>query len=154
MKSLPFILFSFLLVSCNGNKKVKDHLNLEPQLSGTWSTKAFDGALHETWKLNDKGWMEQEGYYIVKGDTAYAAMTQIQEVGNDIILFSVIENSNPKIFKSVKRTENIIVFENDDYKNPYQVQYEFISKEKYIRTITGYENDSIVIFEFNFEKYN
>ena len=152
MKTVLLILISLLAISCNDNEQVDDCLNLESKLSGKWITKAFDGELHEEWKLNNNGWMQQQGYYIEKGDTTYAAKTQIQKVGNDIILFSVIENSNPKIFKSITTTENKMVFENDDYKNPFQVKYEFFSKEKYRRTIKGYENDSIVIHEFNFEK--
>jgi len=44
------------------------------------------------------------------------------------------------------------VFENKDYKNPYQVKYEFIDKNNYRRTIKGYEKDSLVIYKFNFKK--
>lgn len=152
MRSVLLILISLLIISCKNDKPIKDHLTLESKLSGKWISKAFNGELHEEWKLNNKGWMQQEGYYIEKGDTTYAAQTQIQLVGDDIILFSVIRNSNPKIFKSIRKDENKIVFENDDYNNPFQVKYEFLSNEKYRRTIKGYENDSIVIYEFNFEK--
>ena len=147
------ILLSFVIpLSCNESQKTMDHLNLESKLSGRWTAKAFDGELYEEWKLNDDGWMQQQGYYIEKNDTTYAAKTQIQKVGEDIILFSVIRNSNPKIFKSVSLKENEIIFENDDYRNPFQVKYEFLSGEKYRRTIKGYESDSLVIYEFNFEK--
>jgi len=140
--------------SCSERSKVDDHLNLESKLSGKWIAKAFDGELHEEWILNSHGWMQQEGFYIENNDTSYAAKTQIQKVGNDIILFSVIKNSNPKIFKSVNEEENGFVFENKDYKNPFQVKYEFLSSQKYKRTIRGYEKDSLVIYEFNFEKVN
>jgi len=142
------------MFSCNENIDVKDPLDLETRLSGKWIAKAFDGELHEEWKLNEDGWMQQEGFYIERTDTSYAAKTQIQKVGNDIILFSVIRNSNPKIFKSISSEENKIIFENDDYKNPYRVKYEFLTNQKYRRTIRGYENDSLVIYEFNFEKIN
>ena len=66
----------------------------------------------------------------------------------------MIRNSNPKIFKSKISEDNKIVFENSDYKNPFQVKYEFISDSRYRRTIKGFENDSLVIYEFNFEKQN
>ena len=151
-KTLLFLAFT-LLLSCNDNT-IKDQLGLETKLSGKWIAKAFDGELHEEWKLNENGWMQQEGYYIENKDTSYAAKTQIQKVGSDIILFSVIKDSNPKIFKSISSEENKLTFENDDYKNPYLVKYEFLSTQEYKRTIQGYENDSLVIYEFNFKKVN
>jgi hypothetical protein len=154
MKKTIILLLCILSLSCKESDKVNDHLYLESKLSGKWIAKAFNGELHEEWKLNDHGWMQQEGFYIENNDTSYAAKTQIQKVDNDIILFSVIRNSNPKIFKAVNFEENQIVFKNDDYKNPFQVKYEFISDKKYRRTIKGFENDSLVIYEFNFEKSN
>ena len=154
MKKFLLVIVCILLFNCDQDKKVTDQLNLEDKLAGKWTAKAFDGELHEEWRLNDQGWMEQQGYYIENADTSYSAKTQIQKVGDDIILFSVIKDANPKIFKSINSEENKIIFENDDYQNPYQVQYEFISNLKYRRTIRGVENDSLVVYEFNFEKSN
>ena len=155
MKRTLLLLGIFLFgYSCNGPQKVEDHLNLSSKLTGKWIAKAFDGELHEEWILNEFGWMQQNGYYIENNDTSYAAKTQIQKVGDDIILFSVIRNSNPKIFKSVQFDENEILFKNDDYKNPFEVKYEFLSEKNYRRTIKGTENDSLVIYNFNFEKSN
>ena len=154
LRTLISTVFLLIFLSCKESPKVTDHLNLESKLTGKWIAEAFDGELHEVWALNDYGWMEQQGYYIANNDTSYAAKTQIQKVGQDVILFSVIRNSNPKIFKSVKFEENEITFHNDDYKNPYEVKYEFLSNENYRRTITGRENDSLVIYEFNFKKSN
>lgn len=153
MKRVLF-LFAFILIvlSCKETGKASDQLKLESKLKGKWIAKAFDGELHEVWSLNSNGWMQQRGYYIENNDTTYAATTQIQKVDDDIILFSVIRNSNPKIFKSVKFEKNEIIFKNDDYKNPYEVKYEFLSNQNYRRTITGRENDSLVIYEFNFEQ--
>ena len=85
-------------------------------------------------------------------NTMYSAMTKIEKVGDEIILFSVIKNSNPKIFKAIKVKNETIVFENKDYKNPYQVKYEFLDKNNYRRTITGVEKDSLVSYSFNFKK--
>ncbi|TDQ32207.1 DUF6265 family protein [Zeaxanthinibacter enoshimensis] len=154
MRICVLILLSLALFSCQEKKEVKDHLELQSKLAGIWTAKAFDGKLYEEWKLNNDGWMQQQGYYIEKNDTTYAAVTQIQKVNEDIILFSVIENSNPKIFKAVSREENKIVFENKDYNNPFQVTYEFLSGDNYRRTIKGYENDSLVEYEFSFKKCN
>lgn len=152
MKAVCLCLVFALFFSCSENGKIADRLRLEKKLSGKWVATAFDGELHEVWHLNDSGWMQQEGYYIENGDTLYAAQTQIQGVGNDTILFSVIKDANPKIFKSIHAEENKIIFENDDYKNPYQVHYEFLTAENYRRTIRGRENDSLVEYEFNFKK--
>ena len=140
------------ILSCKQVEQPSDRLNLNSKLSGHWVASAFDGELRETWTLGHQGWMEQEGFYIENGDTSYSAVTQIQQVGEEIILFSVIKDSNPKIFKAIESQENLYRFKNDDYKNPFEVQYEFISSNEYRRTITGYEGDSLVTYEFNFQK--
>lgn len=155
MKS--YFLFSLCLLvvfSCKETSTIDDHLDLRSKLEGKWIAKAFDGELHEQWVLNEFGWMQQQAYYIEASDTSYAAQTQIQKVDEDIILLSVIKNSNPKIFKATLVEEDKIIFENSDYKNPFQVKYEFLSSENYRRTIKGRENDSLVVYEFNFEKSN
>lgn len=154
LRSSLLIIVIVSIASCSYSTKKTDHLNLESKLSGRWMAQAFDGELHEQWTLESDGWMHQQGYYIEQRDTTYAAKTQIQKVGEELILFSVIKNSNPKIFKSILVEDDKIVFKNDDYKNPYEVTYEFISEFSYKRTIKGYENDSLVQYEFNFEKRN
>lgn len=140
------------MCSCQNENVQKDHLMLESKLAGKWKARAFDGELHEEWKLNAQGWMQQQGYYIEGTDTSYAAVTQIEQLNDEIILFSIIRNSSPKIFKSVLTATDKMIFENKDYKNPFEVTYEFISDQKYRRTIKGYENDSLVVYEFDFEK--
>jgi hypothetical protein len=146
------IIISFISCTSTNNSKTEDYLNLSGKLSGNWKAIAFDGELHEVWKLEKNGFMQQQGYYIEKADTSYSAKTRIEKVGTDIILFSVIKDSNPKIFKAIYSDENEFIFENKDYKNPFQVKYEFIDDTNYKRTITGYENDSLVVYEFNFKK--
>lgn len=138
--------------SCKMDKRQTDPLNLAPKLAGKWTARAFDGELHEEWQLGSDGWMEQQGYYIEAGDTTYAAKTRIWQLGDEIILTSVIKDANPKIFKSVGKSDSKLVFENGDYQNPFQVTYEFISNNIYRRTIRGYANDSLVAYEFNFRK--
>lgn len=152
MKYILVIIVSLIMFSCNDdNFKSKDSLNLKEKLAGNWIAKAFTGELHEKWVL-EKGWMQEQSYYIENNDTSYSAISRIEKIENDIILFSVIKNSNPKIFKAISVEENEIVFENKDYKNPYQVKYEFLNKNNFKRTIIGLENDSLVIYEFNFKK--
>lgn len=152
MKHLSLLLILLLIASCNQDQQPIDILNLQSKLEGKWIASAFDGELHEEWKLAPSGWMEQEGYYIEKGDTSYSAKTQIQKVDDDIILFSVIKDSNPKIFKAIDATDKGFIFKNDDYTNPYEVRYEFLSDSAYRRTITGMEQDSLVVYEFQFQK--
>ncbi|MCZ6593652.1 MAG: hypothetical protein O6943_01905 [Bacteroidetes bacterium] len=152
MKYFLLFMLCTLFSNCQTNDKKQDPLNLESKLAGKWKAKAFDGELHEEWILDENGWMQQVGYYIENSDTSYSAKTRIEKIDDDIILFSVIKNSNPKIFKAKSVNNDQIVFENDDYKNPFQVKYEFLPNGKYKRTIKGYEKDSLVIYEFNFEK--
>ena len=152
MKITTFALATIVILSCGGNHKPTDSLNLENKLAGKWVAKAFTGELHEEWNLGKDGWVNQKGHYIEKNDTSYSAVTKIEKVGQDLILFSVIKDSNPKIFKSILVKENEIIFENKDYKNPFEVKYEFISENKYRRTIKGFERDSLVTYEFNFKK--
>ncbi|WP_167769679.1 hypothetical protein [Gaetbulibacter sp. S0825] len=154
MRFSVILVLMLLFFSCNEEFKVEDKLSLEHKLSGKWIAKAFDGELHETWKLDSDGWMLQEGYYIESSDTSYSARTRIEKVNNEIILFSVIKNSTPKIFQSKEHNESKMVFENMDYKNPYQVVYEFIDDNNYRRTIKGFESDSLVTYVFDFIKRN
>ena len=151
MKHILAIFTIFFFFSCNQESRNLDNLNLKSKLEGKWKTKAFDGELHEKWTVSDNGWMEQEGYYIEQNDTSYSAKTRIEKITNEIILLSIIKNSNPKVFKAISFEENKIVFENDDYKNPYNVKYEFLSENRYRRTIKGFEKDSLVTYVFNFE---
>ena len=79
-------------------------------MSGKWKTEAFEGEVHELWELKEDGNMQQKGYYIEDQDTLYSTTTRLQKVENDIILFSIIKNSNPKIFKATSINEQVIVF--------------------------------------------
>lgn len=154
MRFIVFLVSALLIVSCKKESKNVDKLNLEAKLSGKWIAKAFDGELHEMWKLDEDGWMIQEGYYIEKNDTSYSAKTKIEKVNKELILFSVIKDANPKIFQATERSDSKIIFENKDYKNPYEVVYEFIDINNYKRTIKGLENDSLVTYIFEFKKVN
>ena len=150
---LSTVVLTFFLISCRESTPQQERLNLESKLAGKWIAKAFDGELHEEWVLGKDGWMQQTGYYIEDADTSYSAKTKIERVGDEVILFSVIKDSNPKIFKATALDEDEIVFENGDYRNPFEVKYEFFSEGNYRRTIRGYEPDSsLVVYEFNFEK--
>ena len=152
MNKIGILLVALLVYSCGGNNAPKDHLKLTDNLSGKWKATAFDGELHEEWKLGKDGWMMQKGHYIEDNDTTYSAVTVIQKIKEDIILLSVIKDADPKVFKAISVKESEIVFNNSDYKNPFEVKYEFITKDTYRRTIKGYESDSLVSYEFNFKR--
>lgn len=149
------LIFTLLLqfLSCQQKVTVNDQLNLQTKLEGKWKASAFDGELRESWSLDTHGWMQQEGFYIEHNDTTYSAVTKIEKVGEEIILISVIKNSPPKIFQAIDQDDKTLLFENKDYKNPFQVKYEFLDPSNYRRTISGYEQDSLVVYEFNFKKY-
>jgi len=153
MKQITYLVSILLFLSCQ-NSDPKNNLEFSKKLEGSWKASAFSGELHEKWQVTNDGWVLQEGHYIENNDTSYSAKTKIEKVGNTLILFSVIKNSNPKIFKATQVTQDSIIFENSDYKNPYQVKYEFLGKNNYRRTITGFEKDSLVTYEFNFERIN
>lgn len=145
-------LFAVFFTSCRKTVGTADPLGLKEKLEGRWEAAAFSGTLHESWKLGTDGWMQQEGYYIEAQDTVYSAKTKIEKVEDEVILFSVIAQSAPKIFKATELSSDKMVFENSDYKNPFRVTYEFSGKEGYKRTITGYEKDSLVRYVFQFKR--
>ena len=121
-------------------------------LVGKWKSPAWSGQLSETWRVGEDGWLQQQAYYFEQSDTTYRSQSKIEQVGNALILFSVIEDSNPKIFKSAMVSNDIIVFKNSDYKNPNQVTYLLMDPNHFQRTITGMENDSLVSYTFKFKR--
>ena len=153
MKYLSLLVIMVFSITCSNNSRVTDRVSLLPKLGGKWTATAFDGRLDEEWSLHEDGWLQQRGYYIEQSDTSYSAITKIEQVGKELILFSVIKDGNPKIFKAVMRSDDAIVFQNRDYQNPYEVKYEFLNSNNYRRTITGYEQDSLIRYEFNFKKH-
>ena len=125
---------------------------LAKNLVGKWQSPAWSGQLSEQWRVGEDGWLRQQAYYFEQSDTTYRAQSKIEKVGSDLILFTIIENSTPKIFKSTIISADSAVFENSDYKNPYRVVYYLIDKDNYNRTITGMENDSLVSYTFKFRR--
>ena len=84
----------------------------------------------------------------------YREQSRIGIVDNKLILFTVIENANPKIFQATIVTSDSVVFENSDYKNPTKVVYRFIAINTFHRTISGLEKDHNVSYTFNFTREN
>lgn len=145
-----------LLLSLQANTSAGDleqiYKTLAGRLVGKWQSPAWSGQLSESWRVGEDGWLHQHAYYYEQSDTTYRAQSKIEIVGNDLILFSVIENSSPKIFKATTFSTDSVVFENSDYKNPYKVVYRLIDQANFHRTITGMENDSMVSYTFRFKR--
>lgn len=148
---LTAILF-FLQTAISANDLEQVYDTLVKHLVGEWQSPAWSGQLSETWEVGEDNWLHQQAYYFEQSDTTYRAQSKIEKVGADLILFSAIENLNPKIFKATMVSTDSVVFENSDYENPYKVVYHLIDKDHFHRTITGAENDSLVSYTFDFKR--
>jgi hypothetical protein len=146
------VVLFFLQAAISANDLESVYKTLVRNLVGKWQSPAWSGQLNETWQVGEDNWLHQQVYYFEQSDTTYRAQSKIEKVGDNLILFSVIENSNPKIFKSTKVSADSIVFVNNDYRNPYKVVYHLIDKDHLNRTITGMENDSLVGYTFKFKR--
>ena len=121
-------------------------------LVGSWSSKAWDGILNEKWTIGADGHINQNAQYIEDEKVLYEASSKIEVIAGELILISVIKDSNPKIFKATSFSQYHITFENSEYKNPSVVKYEFVSEKKYKRTISGTEKGEPTSYTFEFEK--
>lgn len=146
------VIFVVLQASISARDLEEIYNTFVKNLVGKWKSPAWSGQLSESWRVGEDGWLHQQAYYYEGSDTTYRSQSKIERVGNDLILFSVIENSNPKIFKSAMISNDIIVFKNSDYKNPNEVTYVLMGRNDFQRTITGMENDSLVSYTFKFKR--
>ncbi len=123
------------------------------RLSGKWQSKAWNGVLTEWWHqdLTD-GNLSQKAEYVENGKVVYSAENRVEVVNEELILFTVINGNNPKIFKATTLTENQITFENSDYDNPSKVVYTFTSDAGFERTISGVEDGKAMSYTFDFSK--
>ncbi|MEO0552193.1 MAG: hypothetical protein AAF149_03265 [Bacteroidota bacterium] len=125
---------------------------LTKKLRGTWQSKAWGGMLYETWSINQTdGHLEQQAKYIENGKVSYQAMNKIELLNNELVLFTVIEANNPKIFKATTLTRERVVFENSDYSNPNRVEYIF-EAGRFKRTISGIEDGEPTTYTFDFSR--
>ena len=126
--------------------------NYQSYLSGNWSSKAWDGILNESWEMGIDGHLHQSAQYLENGQVLYEANNKIEMVKGELILFTVIKDANPKIFKASSWDEKSITFENSDYSNPNVVIYKFITPTAFNRTIKGVENGQPTSYTFKFKK--
>ncbi len=103
MKLFTVLSFGLLFISCTSIDRKTDSLNLESKLTGKWIATAFNGELHEEWKLGENGWMEQQGFYIEKADTSYSAKTRIGKVEKHISQF--VFNQNGAFTTKIQKDE-------------------------------------------------
>lgn len=144
-----WLLIMILLLACNP-KPITDRTGLFDKLNGQYESPAWDGILEETWTLTQDGWPQQQVYYIEKSDTSYRAIGTIESVGGQLVLFTVIEDGDPFIFRATGVYADSIIFENSRNRNPNRVKYEF-AENTYKRTISGIEPDgqkSMTVFNF------
>ncbi len=120
-------------------------------LNGSWSSPAWDGQLNESWSLDKNGHLTQSSRYIENQEILFESQNKMEIVDNELILFSIIKGSNPKIFKATSWTSNSITFENSDYNNPNKVKYHFISPSEFKRTISGIEDNKPSRYTFKFK---
>jgi hypothetical protein len=125
---------------------------IKKNLAGKWSSKAWDGQLNESWSIDKNGHLNQTAQYIEQEKVLYEAANKIEIVNGELVLFTVIKDNNPKIFKATSYDKNQIIFENSDYKNPNKVVYSFLSNQEFHRTISGMEKDKATSYTFKFKR--
>ncbi|MEO0340994.1 MAG: hypothetical protein AAF242_17510 [Bacteroidota bacterium] len=125
---------------------------LRDHIVGKWASPAWDGTLVETWQLDANGHITQSATYYEEDQILYQANNKIEIVAGELLLFTVIENSNPKIFKATMMTPTSITFENSEYSNPNKVVYQFEDEDAFQRTISGVEEGAPTSYTFQFKR--
>lgn len=121
-------------------------------LNGSWKSKAWDGELIETWSISPlDGHLTQNAEYYEQGVLSYQAMNKMEVLNGELILFTVINGSNPKIFKATSIAHDKVVFENSDYANPSRVEYIFLN-DGFQRIISGDESGKPTTYTFDFSR--
>lgn len=126
--------------------------NIAEKIKGKWISRAWDGQLVETWNLDENDQLRQHANYRENGSLLYEAISKIERVGQELILFSVIEGNNPKIFKAISESETELIFENTEYGYPNKLVYSFNADGTYHRTISGKENGVEKSYTFEFKR--
>ncbi len=125
---------------------------MKSHLVGNWTSEAWDGILNESWSIDKNGHLTQTAQYIENEKVLFQSANKVELVNNELILFSVIKNGNPKIFKASSYSSSSVVFENSDYKNPDKLVYTFHSDKRFDRKISGIENGELSNYTFEFKR--
>lgn len=153
MKKYNYILWIMLLFvfSCEEKTSEKGPLvfNKKHWLIGKWKTDAFNGSLHEIWRVEGEQ-LYKEGHYIEKGDTTYSEIVILSVEDSAIILRALPINKAVLEYQGIEATDKKMVFESKIEKEPFQIIYESVDK-KHFRRITKNNDDGIEyenVFEF------
>ena len=122
------------------------------RLAGRWSSMAWDGQLNEEWILDENMHLLQHATYTENGAVQYKASSKIERVDQQLIIFTVIDGHNPKIFKAISESETSFTFENTAYGYPNKLIYNFNEDGSYHRTIRGIENGEEKAYTFKFKR--
>ena len=122
-------------------------------LPGKWQSKAWDGILDEHWWVDTEGNLRQTASYSENGVVSYNAKNKIELIDDQLILISLIEGSDPRIFQASFFDNKQVVFYNSMYENPSRVTY-LIEDGRFERTIGGMEEGKPTRYTFKFNKTN
>ena len=153
MKRLFFFTFCLgFLLTCEDQTPQTDKLVFTKKhwLIGKWKAKAFNGHLHETWQLQDKH-LQNEAYYVEDGDTSYSEIVIIDASGDTLPTLRALPINNKMLeYKGLRYSPTEMIFKSDTEKTPFQINYRYIDKKHFTRTIYG-DDDGIeyeTVFEF------
>lgn len=127
--------------------------SLKQTLPGQWRSKAWDGWLDEHWWVDTDGNLRQTAAYSEEGTVSYRAKNKIEMIDDQLILISIIEGSDPRIFQATFFDDKQVVFFNSMYENPSRVTYKLMA-DHFERTIGGMESDQPTRYTFIFNKTN
>lgn len=126
---------------------------LKKSLPGKWRSKAWDGWLDETWWVDTDGNLRQTAAYSENEVVSYKAKNKIELIDDQLVLISIIEGSDPRVFQATFFDHRQVVFYNSMYDNPSRVTY-LIGDNKFERTIGGMEDGKPSRYTFKFNKTN
>ncbi len=121
---------------------------LSEMLIGSWESDAWGGTLSETW-TSENNVLTQDQKLIQDGAVTYRATTYIERKGEALILTSIINNGNAKIYKAESWGHTSITFTNKDYANPDTLIYTW-NPQGYERVISGIEDEKKSTTTFSF----
>ena len=126
---------------------------LKMSLPGKWQSKAWDGLLDEHWWVDADGNLRQTASYSENGVVSYKAKNKIELIDDQLVLISLIEGSDPRVFQATFFDDKQVVFFNSMYENPSRVTY-LIEDGSFQRIIGGMEDGKPSRYTFNFNKTN
>ena len=91
--------------------------------------------------------------YLISFSFQAIAQNKIEMIGNQLVLISLIEGSDPRIYQATFFDHQKVVFYNEMYANPSRVTYTLFP-DRFERMIGGMENDQPSRYTFSFNKTN